>query len=152
MTAAWRAHAAKAWEWRARAAAALTRITLNQKDIQARVAAEGVTREDLAAQAKLVQQVAALGDRANTLAARVRERLREPRDDDAGAALQQLDERLNNARQTYPQQMLLSQIRYLSSMIGRADGRPGNHAYQRYTQLVEAVDDLERTLAEVGGK
>ena len=117
-----------------------------------RVAAEGVTREDLAAQAELVQQVAALGDRANTLAARVRERLREPRDDDTSAALQQLGKRLNNARQTYPQQMLLSQIRYLSSMIGRADGRPGNHAYQRYTQLVEEVDDLERTLAEVGGK
>ena len=60
--------------------------------------------------------------------------------------------RLDNARETYPQQMLLSQVRYLASMINRADQRPGNHAYQRYRQLVAEVEDLEQRLAGVGGK
>ncbi|MEC8653010.1 MAG: hypothetical protein VXY92_10650, partial [Planctomycetota bacterium] len=116
-----------------------------------RVAAEGVTRDDLQAQRELVAKVQALSQRASALAASARRR----RDRDAAeerAALDEINDRLNNARQTYPQQMLLSQIRYLSSMINRADQRPGNHAYQRYDQLVEEVTALERQLAELDDK
>ena len=68
------------------------------------------------------------------------------------AALDAINDRLNNARETYPQQMLLSQVRYLSSMINRADQRPGNHAYQRYEQLAAEVRTLEQQLAALDGK
>ena len=116
-----------------------------------RVAAEGVTRDDLQAQRELVAKVQALSQRANALAASAR-RWRDRDDAEERAALDAINDRLNNARQTYPQQMLLSQIRYLSSMINRADQRPGNHAYQRYDQLVEEVTALERQLAELDDK
>ena len=59
---------------------------------------------------------------------------------------------LNNARETYPQQMLLSQVRYLSSMINRADQRPGNHAFQRYEQLLQEVEAMERRSKALQGK
>ena len=117
-----------------------------------RVAAEGITREDLQAQIDLVEQVQALSERTSALAAEVRRRSRSASGDAERATLGELAARLDNARETYPQQMLLSQVRYLASMINRADQRPGNHAYQRYRQLVAEVEDLEQRLAAVGGK
>ena len=117
-----------------------------------RVAAEGITREDLQAQIDLVEQVQALSERTSALAAEVRRRSRSASGDAERATLGELAARLDNARETYPQQMLLSQVRYLASMINRADQRPGNHAYQRYRQLVAEVEDLEQRLAGVGGK
>ena len=117
-----------------------------------RVAAEGVTAADLAAQIELVEKVQALSRRASELAAAVRRRVRTADSEVARSTLRQLGARLDNARQTYPQQMLLSQVRYLASMINRADQRPGNHAYQRYEQLVAEVTDLEAQLTALNGK
>ena len=117
-----------------------------------RVAAEGVTRDDLQAQRELVAKVQALSERASALAATARRRGRGGASDATRAALDAINDRLNNARETYPQQMLLSQVRYLSSMINRADQRPGNHAYQRYEQLAAEVRTLEQQLAALDGK
>ena len=116
------------------------------------VAAEGVTRDDLQAQRELVAKVQALSERASALAATARRRGRGDASDATRAALDAINDRLNNARETYPQQMLLSQVRYLSSMINRADQRPGNHAYQRYEQLAAEVRTLEQQLAALDGK
>jgi len=123
-----------------------------QVALDPRVAAEGVTVEDLAAQADLIKKVTTLSERANALAAKVRDQLRGERDDADAERLSIISRRLNNARQTYPQQMLMSQIRYLSSMIGRADHRPGNHAYQRYEQLIKEIAELEQMLPTSVGK
>ncbi|MGC6489312.1 MAG: hypothetical protein ACON4Z_16820, partial [Planctomycetota bacterium] len=125
------------------------RVTLA---LDPRVAAEGVTVDDLRAQIDLVEKVQALSERAGRLAADVRRRSRTASTEAARATLRELGSRLDNARETYPQQMLLSQVRYLSSMINRADQRPGNHAYQRYDQLVAAVADLEQRLAALDGE
>jgi photosystem II stability/assembly factor-like uncharacterized protein len=125
------------------------RVTL---ELDPRVKAEGITRADLQAQIDLVEKVQALSQRASKLAGDVRSLSRAQMSEERGASLDAIAARLNNARQTYPQQMLLSQIRYLGSMINRADQRPGNHAYQRYEQLVEELSGLEKQLAELRGK
>ena len=117
-----------------------------------RVAAEGVTKEDLAAQIDLVEKVQALSRRASALAGDVRRLASDASSDETRAAAEAMSAQLNNARETYPQQMLLSQIRYLSSMINRADQRPGNHAYQRYEQLLQEFEAMERRSKALQGK
>ncbi len=49
---------------------------------------------------------------------------------------------LETARGTYMQPMLNSQIGYLSGMLGRADQKPGNDAYERYEELNAKLEEL----------
>jgi hypothetical protein len=45
----------------------------------------------------------------------------------------------------YMQPMLIAQISYLNSMLGRADQRPGKDAYERYNELKQKLDWLVST-------
>ncbi|MCK5941283.1 MAG: hypothetical protein KAI24_04865, partial [Planctomycetes bacterium] len=125
------------------------RVTLS---LDPRVKAEGITADDLRAQAELILQVQELSQRATKLAGEVRRLSRAQMSEERGRKLDAIAARLNNDRVTYPQQMLLSQIRYLAGMIDRADQRPGNHAFQRYQQLVAEVAELERELEQISGR
>ena len=46
-----------------------------------------------------------------------------------------LDKELNTNEGTYMQPMLIDQIRYLQSMLSRADQKPGKDAYNRLREL-----------------
>ena len=119
------------------------RLTLS---MDPRLTAEGVTAEDLQAQVDLILEVQELTARTNALVADIRRLSRAKSSEERGAKLDALRARLVNASGAYPQQMLQSQVRYLSSMIDRADQRPGRDAYIRLQQLQKAIAACEADL------
>lgn len=56
--------------------------------------------------------------------------------------LEEFENELVTARGTYMQPMLNDQIGYLSSMLGRADQKPGKDAYDRYDELKGKLEEL----------
>ena len=119
------------------------RLTLS---MDPRLTAEGVTAEDLQAQVDLILEVQELTARTNALVADIRRLSRAKSSEERGAKLGALRARLVNASGAYPQQMLQSQVRYLSSMIDRADQRPGRDAYIRLQQLQKSIAACEADL------
>jgi len=119
-----------------------------------RVEADGVTMDDLRAQLEFNLQVAALAARANTLFQRVEDAVGSG--SHSGQDLQELEAvraLMEDAGGSYPQPMLLNQIRYLQGMTGRADQRPGNFAYLRLQELEGALASLEvRVNTVLGGE
>src|SRR5690606_30567639 len=111
-----------------------------------RLAAEGITAEDLQAQAELILAVQELSQRTDKLVAELRRLSRAQMSEERGAKLDAIRARLVNASGAYPQQMLQSQVRYLSSMIDRADQRPGGDAYVRLKQLEQEIGACEDDL------
>jgi hypothetical protein len=111
-----------------------------------RLAAEGVTAEDLQAQVDLILEVQTLTARTGKLVADIRSLSRAQVSAERGAKLDALRARLVNASGAYPRQMLQSQVRYLSGMIDRADQRPGRDAYIRLQQLQKAIAACEADL------
>ena len=113
-----------------------------------RLAADGVTMDDLRAQLELSREVAAtmaeaaeVNERVQAAVARAQGRTLEE--------LQGLDGRLNTKQGgSYQRPMLLAQLQYLYSMFNRADQAPGDDAYSRHTQLREElasiIAELER--------
>lgn len=116
-----------------------------------RVAAEGITTEDLQAQAELIVRVGELRARADRLVQDLRRMSRAQMSEERGARLGAIRARLVNESERYPQEMLLSQIRYLGGMIDRADQRPGKDAYVRCEQLEQQIADCEKQLQELDG-
>ncbi len=125
--------------------------------IDPRVAAEGVTVEDLEAQYEFNLRSGALLARARELAASVdsmRADLREASEGGRAAeGLQGLTEELTelhrllvDAEGSYPQPMLISQIRYLLGMTSRADQAPGRDALVRFEELRRELDRLQARL------
>jgi hypothetical protein len=114
-----------------------------------RVAADGVTQQDLVRQLDLSLDVQRLLEAAWTTLAEINRRIEEAADGpDAAAGLRALRSELVTAEDmAYPQPMLLDQIRYLYGMLTGADQPPGNEAYARYAEL-EAW--LERIRGSVG--
>lgn len=75
--------------------------------------------------------------------------------DYSGRVLQELDavQALpEDAGGSYPQPMLLNQIRYLQGMTSRADQRPVNFAYIRFDQLSEQLAELQTRVRRVLGE
>ena len=114
-----------------------------------RLAAEGITADDLKAQAELIIAVQELAERTDQLVQDIRKLSRAQMSDERGAKLDALRARLVNASGAYPQQMLQSQVRYLASMLDRADQRPGRDAYQRLEQLQAAIAACEAELVAI---
>jgi hypothetical protein len=104
-----------------------------------RVAAEGITAEDLQAQADLILEMQALSAKTSKLVADVRRMSRAGMSKKRGEQLDAIRAKLINASITYPQRMLQAQVGYLSSMLDRADQRPGDDAYARLKQLKAEV-------------
>lgn len=106
-----------------------------------RLERDGVSEADLSAQQQLIDQVAQLSSDASQLARDLREALRnKPEDKSLSERLAQLE----TARGRYRQPMLRDQIRYLASMIDRADQRPGRDAVQRYEELSAWLERLRK--------
>jgi len=122
-------------------------------ELDPRLAAEGVTAADLEAQAEFLGKVAAVRERARDLESKLRDHRDDLRDaieqgdDDAAARdreLQALQARLSTrSGGAYQQPMLISQLSYLASNSGRADQRPGNHAYLRLEELDKELVSCE---------
>lgn len=113
-----------------------------------RVAADGVTMADLEAQYSLIREINATVAEANEVAERIDQGV-EASDDEALAEFEDLQgEMRDDPVGSYPKPMLLNQLRYLSSMLNRADQRPGRDAYVRHeqlkTRLAEVKAELER--------
>ncbi len=57
-----------------------------------------------------------------------------------------LDKDLNTEEGTYMRPMFIDQVRYLQSMLSRADQKPGNDAYVRFSKLKQEFVELKRKL------
>jgi hypothetical protein len=116
--------------------------------IDPRVAADGVTVADLEEQYEVTRAIGETMARAQEVSARIRQRA-QGATGEARQAFQTLEARMvDDAVGSYPQPMFLNQIRYLYSMLQRADQKPGQDAYARHAELqaelVEIVSELER--------
>ncbi len=100
----------------------------------------GVTGDDLQAQEALALRVRDLLSRANRLLARVEEAMAAA----SGAELERLEARHRRLTEredhAYPQPMLVEQIEYLYGMVTAAAQAPGEDAFIRYEELLEAVE------------
>lgn len=126
-----------------------------------RIEADGVTRSDLQAQEFLSLQIRDAIKRGQDLAGEMSElrgRLAPHPQGQAGSPEEKLAElysQLVTAEGPYPQPMLIDQLRYLYSMLDRADQRPGRDAYRRFEELhrllsqeASAFQELRRKLAK----
>ena len=117
-----------------------------------RVAADGVTMADLRAQFDFNMRVAELSAEANEFAEAVSDAVGSGSySGQAQSQLEEIQSLLVDAGGSYPQPMLLNQIRYLQGMTGRADQRPGNFAYTRHEELQQQLAELRVRFAQVTG-
>ncbi len=133
--------------------------------IDPRVAADGVTQEDLTAQVALNLKIRDVTSEAKMAAHRIaslREELnRKATEAGEGSELAKraktvddklaaLEAQFVTAEGRYPQPMLLNQLSYLYGMTNRADQRPGADAYERLAGLEAAlagyVAELQRII------
>ncbi|MFQ5704643.1 MAG: hypothetical protein ACE5HT_11540 [Gemmatimonadales bacterium] len=115
-----------------------------------RVLADGVTQEDVQAQLALnlkIRDATTEAKRAVALIADARDRLGGGGDERLSA----LERKLVTAPGRYQTPMLISQLRYLAAMTGRADQRPGSDAYTRFAELRRALDRYLEQLTELAG-
>ncbi len=134
--------------------------------IDPRVAADGVTQEDLEAQLALNLRIRdAIGEarKAAHKIAKVREALAKRLDAEADAdvadrarrldrQLDALEDRLVTAEDRYPQPMLIDQLQYLYGMTNGADQRPGADAYARLDELSAELSECTAELTPLLGK
>jgi hypothetical protein len=141
---------------------AWSRTTEFEVKMDPRVAEDGVTQQDLVAQRDVAVRVRDLMSEARRTTHRIQTVSEELTRRLAGAStsdarrmrsgqekLEALRLRLVNADQRYPQQVLLSQIQYLYSMLNRADQAPGTDAYVRLDELTAEVDTINGDLRRV---
>lgn len=117
--------------------------------IDPRLSATGITVADLKAQEALALRVRNLMSRANQLDKAIEAGLKK---EEGNASLKALSMAMNTAEGRYQQPQLLAQISYLSSMLGYADQRPGQDAYNRYDELRKWFEDLLEKWADVSGE
>ena len=115
-----------------------------------RVAADGVTQEDLEAQFELgLEIIAAIEDAGSTIE-RLNEALqRVAEGSDVESELREIEAALVTDRSisSYPQPMLADQLSYLYSNSQRADQRPAEDMHTRLAEIVEELE-LQKTRLE----
>ena len=121
--------------------------------VDPRVKEDGVTQSDLVAQESLSLQVRNIQSMANRLVERIQkaqESAEVSRKDKE--KLKDLYTKLVTASGPYPQPMLVAQLSYLSSMLSRADQKPGRDAYARFDELnrelASYIVEVEKILGE----
>ena len=102
--------------------------------IDPRVREDGVTQADLEEQLALCLKVQELQSEAGKTNEKIRDALKETKVQKK-KALEALQSKFVTASGRYQTPMLLNQISYLSSMLNRADQKPGKDAYIRYEEL-----------------
>jgi hypothetical protein len=116
-----------------------------------RVVKEGVTAEDVAAQAKLALEVRDALSRARSMAARLDDALKPASaGSERARKLRAIRDALVTAGVRYSRPMLVDQLEYLYQNLGRADQRPGQDALARHQELSRALDALLKQLEGVG--
>jgi photosystem II stability/assembly factor-like uncharacterized protein len=126
--------------------------------IDPRVAADGVTQQDLQEQYILSLSIQQTMAEARAVNNRVQQGIQRATGE-AKAAFESLDHRLNTLEEgSYQTPMLQAQLSYLYSMLQRADQKPGRDAYVRHDQLkaeltdiVAELERLERLIAQQDG-
>ena len=122
-----------------------------------RVAEAGVTQADLAEQEELGLKLVKLQEASRQLANQIKQRkkelnkmMKESTDVDQKKRYQNEHDKITEREKQlvtnqgrYPQPMLIDQINYLSSMINRADQKPGKDAHDRYKELKGLLDSLK---------
>jgi hypothetical protein len=125
--------------------------------IDPRVAADGVSEQDLVEQLRVALEVRDLMSEAAVTLSRVRKALSAAEvSGGTRETLRTLDAELATADDmAYPQPMLVDQIRYLYGMLSRADQPPGGEAHQRLAALSEwharIVTRLDAAVGAAGG-
>jgi photosystem II stability/assembly factor-like uncharacterized protein len=119
-----------------------------------RLAADGITVEDLEAQHDLVLRIAALAADAQQLQNDLRAARQRLEQGGRAATLRQvsaLEQRLvTQGGQAYAQPMLLAQISYLNGIVSRGDNRPHRDAFERYAELRSELDGMRAELQRIG--
>jgi photosystem II stability/assembly factor-like uncharacterized protein len=121
--------------------------------VDPRVTEDGVTQADLVAQESLSLQVRDTLSRANRLVEQIR-KARESAEVSRKnkEKLSAIYAKLVTATGPYPQPMLVDQLSYLSSMLIRADQKPGRDAYVRFDELDKELSGylsaVERVLGD----
>ncbi len=127
--------------------------------IDPKLAAEGITAEQLRAQSELVATIAATSARADAVTATVREARKELADAveqgdaeavEKDAALAAIEAELVTERGTYMPAKLSGQLRYLSGMLSRGPQPPGNDAFERHAELHTQLEALIERLTALG--
>jgi len=118
-----------------------------------RVAKDGVTVSDLKEQEALSLKVSILLGQARQAASELENELEKYSDlvEEGGARarrakelenrLKEIHARLVTDEGRYPQPQIIDQISYLSSMLDRADQKPGRDAYVRFDELTKALNE-----------
>jgi hypothetical protein len=113
---------------------------------------DGVTQSDLIAQESLSLQVRDTLSMANRLVERIRKaRESEEISRKNKEKLAALYAMLVTATGPYPQPMLVDQLSYLSSMLNRADQKPGRDAYVRFDELDQELSVYVSEIKEILG-
>ncbi len=111
-----------------------------------RVEADGVTLAHLREQYELILAVSETMAEAREAAGRIQEGVRRS-SGDAKKEFEGLQARMvDDPVGSYPKPMLLGQLGYLSSMINRADQKPGRDAYLRHESLQAELAAIKREL------
>lgn len=132
-----------------------------------RVSADGVTLSDFHAQELLSLDILKLLKSAQKAVDLIDEGKKQLASEiDSGASkgsqaklkeqrLSEIQQQFETAEGIYPQPAFIDQIRYLYSMLDRADQKPGRDAYQRFEELKEIVnkylDEIEKIVSPAKG-
>ncbi|RMG80830.1 MAG: hypothetical protein D6714_14000 [Bacteroidetes bacterium] len=120
--------------------------------IQPKIEASGVSVDDLKAQEALSLKIRDLYSEAKQLAFKVdlqKKALEKVQNLNLPATtnldqIVAIENELVTRKGRYPQPMLIDQIRYLASMLDRADQRPGQDAYDRYEELKAWLESVKK--------
>ena len=115
--------------------------------IDPRIAKDGITAADLAAQTTFALKVRDSLAEARALAAKVRTALDAKRGD---AALQAVYARLVTKPGPYEDQMFVDQLSNVAREIGQADQKVGASAYERYNELMKEWASIKADAARAG--
>jgi len=102
----------------------------------------GVTLADINEQESLALKVTSLLDESRRLEDEVKAKVKTSKGK-ALKALQEIKSDLTTGEGIYMKPMLVSQVSYLSSMLNRADQKPGKDAYDRYEELSTKFKSLK---------
>jgi photosystem II stability/assembly factor-like uncharacterized protein len=113
-----------------------------------RVEKEGITAADVAAQTELALQARDALTQARKLAADIAEALKTEADPDKRSRLSAARDALTTAAVRYSRPMLVDQLEYLYTNLIRADQRPGQDVYERFTELSALLAEQLKALEE----
>lgn len=107
-----------------------------------RILASGITQADLKAQEDLALRVFQTHTEAREVSTSLSKIAQDKEEEDA--TMQELLAEFNTTKGRYHKPMLLDQLRYLYSMITRADQAPGQDAVERFGELEKEFDGLRK--------